>query len=580
MEIKKGIPVSPGVVVRRAFVLDSEKVRIPRRFFEPERQGAELLRFEHGLQETRDEVTKLGAQVTATVGDQYGAIFETHQRMLEDRKVLGEITDLIREKHFTPEYAVSRTLRKYVRAFRAIKDPYLAERVNDILDIEKRLLRNILGESREELKNLSSEVILVASDLTTSETAQLDTTKVMGFATDLGGRTSHTAIVARAYGIPAVVGLENVTEDVSGGDTIIIDGHRGLVIIAPDDETLEKFKKLEENFHRQTRRLIKLRDVPAVTKDGVKIGISSNIEFPKEIPIALEHGAEGVGLYRTEFLYLTSDREPTEEEHYEAYLESIHLLGAKKPLVIRTLDIGADKVPDGHPPERNPFLGTRSLRLCFERLGLFKTQLRAILRASAHGNVSILFPMVSSVDELRRAKDILADVGETLGAEGVPFKENIPIGIMAELPSTALTAHMYTSDCDFISIGTNDLIQYTLGVDRVNERVAQLFTPTHPAVLRLIKCVIDAGDKADIPITMCGEMAGEVEYVMLLVGMGLRNLSVSPTVIPELKKMISSFTCKDAEKLTREVWKFDQASAVTKQLKERARKCAPELFNQ
>jgi len=577
MEIKKGIAVSPGVVVRRAFVLDSEKVRIPRRFFEPECADAEIERFQHGLQKTRDEVTNLGKQVSETIGDQYGAIFETHQRMLEDQKVIGEITDLIREKHFTPEYAVSRTLRKYVRAFRAVEDPYLAERVGDILDIEKRLLRNILGESREELKNLTSEVVLIASDLTTSETAQLDTSKVMGFATDLGGRTSHTAIVARAFGIPAVVGLENVTEDVSGGDTVIIDGNRGLVIIAPDEETLAKFKKLEEGFRSFSLKLHELRDVPAVTTDGVEISLNSNIEFPREIPIALKNGAQGIGLYRTEFLYLSSGKEPTEEEHFEAYRESLELLGPR-PLVIRTFDIGADKIADGHPPERNPFLGARSLRLCFEQLGLFKTQLRAILRASALGDVRILFPMVSSVEELRHAREILTSVQDELRKQGIPFKENIPVGIMAELPSTALTASMYTNNCDFFSIGTNDLIQYTIGVDRVNERVAQLFTPAHPAVLRLIKCVIEAGRKSNTPVAMCGEMAGEVEYVMLLVGLGLRNLSVSPTVIPELKKAICSFSCKEAEKLARSVWRFDQASEIVKHLRERATAIMPEIY--
>ena len=577
MDIKKGIAVSPGVVVREAFVLDSEQVRIPRRFFEPEKLQYELARFENGLEKARSEVEGLRNQVVARVGSDYGAIFEGHLRMLQDAKVLSEIRDLIREKHFTPEYAVSRTLRKYVRAFRAVEDSYLKARVDDILDVEVRLLRNILGETREELNNLSSEVVIVASDLSVSETAQLDTSMVKGFATDLGGRTSHTAIVARALGIPAVVGLENVTEEVSGGDYVIIDGNRGLVITSPDEETLAKYRELERGFISFSRKLHELRDFPATTRDGVDIAIYANIEFPREIPIALENGAQGVGLYRTEFLYLVRDTEPTEQDHFGAYLESVHLLSGR-PLVIRTVDLGADKIPSDHPAEKNPFLGARSLRLCFERIEMFKTQLRAILRASAFGDVRVLFPMVSSIDELRRARAVLREVQEALRREKVPFREDIPIGIMVELPAVAVVPEMFVNDCDFFSIGTNDLIQYTLGVDRANERVAALFTPAHPAVLRLIRNVIEAADRKGIAVSMCGEMAGEIEYAILLIGLGLKILSVSPTVLPELKKLIRSIAYADVRRVVDEVWKFDQSEQIINHLRNRTREILPEVF--
>jgi len=579
MEIKKGIAVSPGVAIEKAFVLDSEDYRIPERYVGPDEVPRETERFEKGLASAKEEIKTHAEKLSEEMGDEYFSIFQAHLAMLSDDKLHDSIVKLISDHSFTAEYAVSRALRKYIKVLQKSTDRYLAERVDDIYDIEKRLLRNILGEKREQLQNLKEKVVIIARALTPSQTAGFDDSVVKGFATDAGGRTSHTAIVARALQIPAVVGLETVTSDISGGDQVIIDGNRGIVIISPDEQTLKKYRKIEEEFHLFEESLIELKDLPSVTTDGRRIAIYGNIEFPEEIETVNKHNAEGVGLFRTEFLFFNKDHEPTENEHFETYLRAVNNLGGK-PLVIRTMDMGADKLwgPQAEQVEKNPFLGCRSIRLSFVRLEMFKTQLRAILRASDFGKLKILFPMISAFSELRHARLILDDVMQEMENDKINFDRDIEVGIMVEVPSAVLNLERLMQEVDFISIGTNDLIQYTIAVDRANEKVASLYDPTNPAVLRLLKMCIDAGKKCGVPVAMCGEMSGDILYTLLLLGLGLQEFSVSPAVIPEIKKIIRSASYKEAIKIAETVETLESSEAVRKFLVDKTRKILPEAF--
>lgn len=501
--------------------------------------------------------------------------------VLQDVRLKNEIIDKIKRANFTPEFAVSLALRVYIRKFQDIHDSYLAERVSDIFDIERRLLKNLLGEKREELKNLAEEVILVAHDLTPSQTASLDTEKVKGFATDAGGRTSHTAIVARALGIPAVVGLGTITADVFGGDTVIVDGNSGVVIVRPDDETLAAYQTRVKTIHVFEERLAtELRDQPSTMGDGKHISIFGNIEFPKEVNINVRYGAEGIGLYRTEFLYLGAPKPPTEEEHLEAYATVVQEL-QDKPVIIRTLDLGADKFDYlDNRKEGNPFLGCRSIRYCFENPSIFKIQLRAILRVSAQGNVKILFPLISSLQELQRAKQMVWETMEELEKENVSFNKNIEMGVMLEVPSAVIIADLLAKECDFFSIGTNDLIQYSLAVDRNNERVAYLYCPVHPAILRLLKVAIKAAADNNIPIGICGQMGSEIEYTAPLIGMGLTEFSVAPaTIIPEIKKIVRSITFEKAKEIAETACQFEDPEKTMAYLRKIAIDILPEVFD-
>jgi phosphoenolpyruvate-protein phosphotransferase (PTS system enzyme I) len=579
MEIKKGIGVSPGVVISTAVVLDAEDLVIPRRHVPPEQIDDEIKRLTRATADAIAELTSLRDGVAAKHGKEIAGIFDFHLGILRDQSILNQIITEIRNQHTTAEHAVSIVMRRYANKFLQMSDRYLSERVKDIHDIEKSLLRALVGQKHEDLAHLTRDVIVIAHDLLPSQTAALDKLHVRGFATDVGGRTSHTAIVARAMGIPAVVGLGNITAEVSGGDTVIIDGTRGMVIINPQEEQLAEHREYERKQTKLEAELAMLRELPAETKDGHVVSLQANIEFPGEIDDAVRRGAQGIGLYRTEFLYLASETEPDEEDHYNAYAEALQRLKGK-PLVIRTLDLGADKYTQSKQqnPERNPFLGDRSIRMCLHDIPMFKRQLRAIMRASVLGDVRIMFPMISTLMELRQAKMILNDVMEELEEEGVPFRRDIPIGIMIEVPAAALMANNFAKEVNFFSIGTNDLIQYTLAVDRTNERVAGLFCPAHPAVLSLVRDVIRAGARNNVSVSVCGEMAGEPMYTLLLLGLGLNIFSMNGPDVPEVKKVIRSVTTEHARMVARKVMSFDSERQVMHFLREETRKIVPEAF--
>lgn len=578
MEIKKGIAVSPGIAISKAVVVDSEDYRIPKRSILPTHRESEVKRVRNAFASAVSELNEIGKSKDIAEGN-IKDIFAVHMRFLRDRSLRKKICDLVRKELIVAEYAVSVTMREIASHFAGIKDTYISERATDIYDIEKRLLKHLIGETQEDIAHLNEECVVVAYDLTPTQTASFDRRFIKGFATNAGGRTSHTAIVARSLGIPAVVALEDITDATERGSTVIIDGNRGVVIINPDEETLEQYQQYFIDFTRLEHELDSIKEMPALTRDGIEIALFGNIEFPEEAQLVADKGGKGIGLYRTEFLYLQSKTEPSEEDHYEAYIKVLELMKGK-PVIIRTMDLGADKIVHDNRflAEANPVLGLRSIRFCLQHLLLFKTQLRAILRASAVGDVRIMFPLISNLQELRQAKMILRDVMEDLDEYSVPYNPDVKVGIMVETPSAALTASMLSRESDFFSIGTNDLIQYTLAVDRANERVATLYSGGDPAVLRLLRNVVYDAGKAGIGLGVCGEMASEPEYVLLLLGMGVRTLSIAPAMIPEIKKVIRSVTIQHCNSLAREAMSMNSKRQVNNFLRDAAIKILPEAF--
>jgi phosphoenolpyruvate-protein phosphotransferase (PTS system enzyme I) len=568
----QGIAVSPGVTIGEALVLDSEGFRIPRRFVERSAVDTELERLRSAVADTAREIERNRDAIRAELGEQYAAIFDAHLAMLHDERLQGELTSAVRDKNLWPEYAVSRTLRRYAKVFQNL-DNHISQRAHDIYDIEKSLLRNLLGQRRETLAAISQPVIVLAHNLTPSETANLDRRFVKGFATELGGPGSHTAIVAEGLEIPAVVGLGPFLADVSGGEPVILDGNQGVVILQPDEETIARYKLELEAARTVAAKLDTLRDLPAETTDGVRIQLTGNIEFPSEAEQCLSRGCDGIGLYRTEFLYLTSRREPTEEDHFAAYTAVVQAMHGK-PVVIRTLDLGADKMRTETTPEeeRNPCLGLRSIRLSLRQLPMFRTQLRAILRASALGDVRVLFPLVSTLVELRQARLVLADVMEDLAEHGIAFNPKMPVGMMVETPAAVMMLDAFIKEVDFVSIGTNDLIQYTLAVDRGNKEVADLYNACDPAVLRLLSRSLDVAQEAGVPANVCGQMSGSVMYTQLLLGLGLRQLSVPASAIPEVKQACRSVSVAECREIAARAIQMDSAREVKAFLRDQMRR--------
>ncbi len=579
MEIIRGVAVSPGVAIGPAFVMESEGARIARKFLMPEEVDAEIVRFEKALLLSREEIDALSDSLKDKTEDFYNIrdIFQMHLRMLEDPKLHDHVAGLIRNKLFTPEYAVSHVMRRYVKSLEDARDHYLLQRVRDFDDIEQRLLRNLLGERHEDLAHLQEPVLVVARDLTPSQTAGFNPELILAMCTEAGGRTSHTAIVARALRIPAVVGVPELTTSISGGDTLIVDGANGVIIIDPDEVTIRRYEIRSRSLEVIEEKIAaEFCNLPAITRDGRKVSIQANIEFPSEVQHVLSQGADGVGLYRTEFLYHTMDDPPGEEEHFQAYMEALRTLG-DHPLTVRLLDLGADKVSIGYE-ERNPFLGCRSMRLMRTNPGLFRDQLRAILRASALGKVRFMFPMISNLPELHEARQMVVDVMAELDHKGIKYDKEIEIGMMIEVPSAAVLADTFAQEVDFFSIGTNDLVQYTLAVDRANEHVAHLFSPVDPAVLRLIKLTVEAADQAGIEVAMCGEMAGDILYTILLVGLGLRNLSMAPTAIADVKKYVCTVTYENSKEIAARVMNMSTTQEIEAYLREEAQRSVPELL--
>jgi phosphotransferase system enzyme I (PtsI) len=577
MEVIKGIPVAPGVAVGRAFVLEDLLERVPFHPVAPADVPNELNRFASALQEAIRDLQADRDRAAAKLGPEPAKIFEFHLGLLNDKTLISQIWDRIQQGKGSAAFNVSEVFRGLADRFRAMGSEVFRQKANDVMDLDRRLLGKLVGQSRDRLARIADRVIVISHELTPAQAASLDVNKVIGFATDAGGRTSHTSIVAAALGIPVVVGCHRVSQTVNDGDMVVIDGQGGTVIVEPDAQTLASYQRDIERIAGVAAGLREAVRLPAVTTDGTHIHLCGNIEFPHEVRALLANGGESVGLYRTEFLYLTSPTEPTEEEHYRSYRDAVELLRGR-PLTIRTLDLGADKYTQerAEEPERNPFLGLRSIRYCLQNLPMFKTQLRAILRASAHGPIKMMFPLVSTLLELRQTRMILNDVMEECEEEGIDFDRRIPIGIMIEVPSAAIMAATFAKEVDFFSIGTNDLIQYTLAVDRGNERVANLYTGTSPAVIHLVKNVIRAAKRFNTEVSLCGEIAGDPLFTMLLIGLGLRVLSLVPAQIPVIKRIVRAVNVAECERLARKVGSFDSERQVSNTLRAELQRVLPD----
>jgi phosphotransferase system enzyme I (PtsI) len=564
----KGIAASPGIVIGKAYVLDSEEMVIPQRVIKESAIPKEITRFQDALTETRSEIQKIRDKISKEISKEHGDIFNAHLMVLEDRAIIEEVMERIKKEKQNAEYIFSQVLRKYVQSFLKIDDEYLRERVSDINDVGRRIIRHLVGDRRASLSEIKEKVILVAYDLAPSDTAVMHRKNVIGFATDIGGRTSHTAIMAKSLEIPAVVGLENATRQIRTGDTIVVDGIQGIVAINPATQELQKFRQDHARHTEFNRSLKRFRDLPCVTTDGRRVELAANIEFPEETPSVLSHGADGIGLYRSEFLYMNRADLPSEDEQYQAYKKVVTAM-APKPVIVRTFDLGGDKFLSHleMPHEMNPFLGWRAIRFCLASPDIFKTQLRAILRASAHGKLRMMYPMISGVSEVKQANKLLEEAKAELRTKKIMFDEKIEVGAMIEIPSAALTCDILAEEVDFFSVGTNDLIQYALAVDRINERIAYLYEPAHPAVLRLLQTIIEAGHAKKIWVGICGEMSGDPIFTPVLLGLGMDEISTSPVMVPEIKKIVRSITYEEAREIAKYVLTLKSGVEVVNFLK-------------
>ncbi len=578
MEVIKGIPVAPGVVIGRTFVLDDVVDHVPYHTVAAADRDTERQRLESAIDDVLKDLIHDRDRAAEKLGPEPAKIFEFHLGLLQDSTLIDPVRNRVSDDGVSAAYAVSEGFQSLASQFRNMDSEVFRQKASDVMDLDRRLLGKLVGQSEDRLAKLDEPVLLVAHELTPAQVASLEPSMVLALAMDTGGRTSHNSIVAAALGIPVVVGCKDISSRVNDNELIVIDGKAGIVVIRPDDQTLENYQRSAERMAGITASLQEIAELDSVTKDGVHIELLGNIEFPHEIESVLQNGGEGVGLYRTEFLYLTSPTEPTEEDLYQAYKQSIELLQGR-PLIIRTLDLGADKYTQERAaePERNPFLGLRSIRFCLQNLPIFTRQLKAILRASVHGPVKLMFPLISTALELRQAKMVLQDVMEECQEQGIDFDAEIPIGIMIEVPSAALMASVFAREVSFFSIGTNDLIQYTLAVDRGNERVANLYTGANPAVIQLVKAVIRTGKRFDVKTSLCGEIAGETLYTMLLIGLGLRTLSLVATQIPYVKRVIRSVDIAQCERLARKVGSFDSERKILNTLRQELKSVLPEM---
>ena len=578
--VYRGIAVSDGVCRGKILVLHRARHVIARREISADEVAGETGRFEKSLVQTRQQILEVQRKVVENLGAKEADIFEAHLLMLEDLALVGEAIRLIKEEHVNAEYAFHSVAERYTEALLAANDEYLRERASDMHDLASRVLDNLLEvKDQFDLRHLTEPCILVSHDLSPSTTAQLDKKFVLGFATDIGGQTSHTAIMARSLGIPAVVGLQTTSQELENGDYALLDGYNGTIVVNPTDQTLFEYGQLLQRRASLEEKLREIQRQPAVTLDGKFIHLSANIEDPTDTEAVLTRGAEGVGLFRTEYLFINRESLPTEEEQYQSYRKVATAL-KPNPVIIRTLDLGGDKFASHLQlaQEMNPFLGWRAIRFCLAQPELFRAQLRAILRASAEGNVKMMYPMISGLDELKQANVIVEKCKAELRAEGVPFDEKMDIGVMIEIPSAALIADALAAQSKFFSIGSNDLIQYTLAADRTNEKVSHLYEPTHPAIIRLIKMTIDAAHRHGIWVGVCGEVAGDPVLAPLLIGLGVDELSAAPPVVARVKYMIRRLKLDEAQALAEFALKTELPSEIYTRCQELARTSAPELF--
>jgi phosphotransferase system enzyme I (PtsI) len=580
-KVFRGIPVSGGVCRGKVLVLGRSHSSIPRRELADRELLEEVTRLEKALVQTRHDILEIQRKVSAAMGAEESGIFDAHLLVLEDRTLLDEVIRNIQERKLNAEYAFHMVAEKYASTLSAIEDDYLRERATDMRDVTSRILNNLMGRQEEvDLRKLKEPCVIISYDLSPSVTAQLDRKTALGFATDIGGKTSHTAIMARSLRIPAVVGLKTISQELETGQSVLLDGFNGVIIINPTDQTLFEYGQIIRN---QLGLQEKLRDVqhqPALTLDGHRIILSANVEQAADSEEVLANGAEGVGLFRTEFLFINREILPTEDEQYAAYHKVAAAL-KPQPVVIRTLDLGGDKFLSHLqvPPEMNPFLGWRAIRFCLQEKPIFRAQLRAILRASAEGNVKMMYPMISGVDELIQANALVEEYKAELRAEKIPFDENLEIGAMIEIPSAVVVADALARRLKFFSLGTNDLIQYTLAVDRMNEKVAHLYEPTHPAILRLIKATVEAGRRNKIWVGVCGEMAGDPVLTALLLGLGVDELSATPSLVPPVKFLIRRLKMNEATELAEFALNSESSVDILARCQKLARNIAPSLFD-
>ncbi len=559
----KGIPAAPGIAIGSAYLFGKQEIRISKRPIKESEIPLEIVRFEEALIKTRRQIMDIQKKISKEMGQEGSEIFDAHLLVLEDRMLIDEVISRLKKDKQGVEYIFNEALSKYAKVFSKIEDEYLRERVADISDVGRRVIHNLMGKQQKSLSDLDESVIVVSHDLSPSDTAAMQKKHVMAIVTDIGGRTSHTAILAKSLEIPAVVGLEQATLTIRNDDKLIVDGRQGIVIVNPNKEQIDKYSRAKEEIFRLTSTVQEFKDLAPVTTDGHRVVLAANIELPEEVDSVIAHGAEGVGLYRTEFFYMNRKDLPSEEEHYRRY-KAVAEKVKPNAVIIRTLDLGGDKFLSSLnvPRDMAPFLGWRAIRFCLAQPQIFKVQLRAILRASAHGNLKLMYPMISGIEELLQANKLLEECKQELRKQKIAFDNDIEVGAMIEVPSAALTCDILAKEVSFFSIGTNDLIQYSLAVDRSNEKVAYLYEPTHPAVLRLIKNIIDAGHKADIWVGMCGEMAGEPSLVILLLGLGLDEFSVSTVAIPDLKKIIRSVSFKESKEVAQKAMTLASAKEV------------------
>jgi phosphotransferase system enzyme I (PtsI) len=563
--VVQGISASQGIAYGTVFVYLQSDVEVPSYQVDLEKGIEEIARFDQALLTTRQQIAKIQDEVEKNLGKAEALIFDAHLLVLEDQALIGETIREFEKSGRNIETCFNHVASRYIQAFSEIDDEYLRERAGDIRDVAQRVLQNLLGQAENSLSKLAEKRIVVANDLSPSDSASIDRSAALGIVMDSGSKTSHAVIVARSMKVPAVVGVRDLTKRVKTGDWVLVDGYDGLVIVNPSEQTLFRYGKIQSQKKTFEHRLLEANRQPAVTLDGVSISLQANLEKVEELALAKEYCAQGVGLFRTEYLYLNSARIPTEQEQFVAYKALAEGM-APLPVVIRTLDLGGDKPmagnPDLFPKEANPFMGFRAIRFCLEHTAIFKDQLRAILMASAHGRVRLMYPMISGADELARANDILEECKLELRARGQAFDAEMEIGAMIEIPSAAVTTDLLARSCDFFSIGTNDLIQYLLAIDRGNDRIAHLYEPTHPAVIRTLKHVVDEAHRANLPVSVCGEMAGDPVLVPLLLGLGVDALSMSPPLLPAVKYLLRAMTMADARDLAAEALQLPSAQEI------------------